>query len=122
MVRQNVTGLQWIASEAWTAAAVLQTPLLMPYLGGTLGIAIRRGEIPGLREFLTQIRPDRNAKNSGKNMVRVNSFALLMNMKRSYLMLSPPNIPGHTVLGAHIQMQIQPLRFNGKTMHWTRRH
>ncbi|KAG7235056.1 hypothetical protein INR49_003421, partial [Caranx melampygus] len=50
VVRQNVTGLQWIASEAWTAAAVLQTPRLMPYLGGTLGIAIRRGEIPGLRE------------------------------------------------------------------------
>ncbi|XP_026220498.1 extracellular calcium-sensing receptor-like [Anabas testudineus] len=58
VVRQNVTGLQWIASEAWTSAAVLQTPRLMPYLGGTLGIAIRRGEIPGLREFLLQIRPD----------------------------------------------------------------
>uniref|UniRef100_A0A3Q1K6D2 G-protein coupled receptors family 3 profile domain-containing protein n=1 Tax=Anabas testudineus TaxID=64144 RepID=A0A3Q1K6D2_ANATE len=58
VVRQNVTGLQWIASEAWTSAAVLQTPRLMPYLGGTLGIAIRRGEIPGLRDFLVQIRPD----------------------------------------------------------------
>lgn len=70
MLRQNATGLQWIASEAWTAAAVLQTPLLMPYLGGTLGIAIRRGEIPGLREFLAQIRPDRNLKTSRNNMVR----------------------------------------------------
>uniref|UniRef100_A0A674PH21 G-protein coupled receptors family 3 profile domain-containing protein n=1 Tax=Takifugu rubripes TaxID=31033 RepID=A0A674PH21_TAKRU len=50
--RSNLTGLQWIASEAWTAAAVLQTTELMPYLGGTLGIAIRRGEIPGLRDFL----------------------------------------------------------------------
>uniref|UniRef100_A0A7N8XRR7 Extracellular calcium-sensing receptor-like n=1 Tax=Mastacembelus armatus TaxID=205130 RepID=A0A7N8XRR7_9TELE len=58
VVRQNVTGLQWIASEAWTSATVLQTPRLMPYLGGTLGIAIRRGEIPGLRDFLLQIRPD----------------------------------------------------------------
>ncbi|TDH14825.1 hypothetical protein EPR50_G00024680 [Perca flavescens] len=37
VVRQNVTGLQWMASEAWTSAAVLQTPHLMPYLGGTLG-------------------------------------------------------------------------------------
>uniref|UniRef100_A0A8D3CXG3 G-protein coupled receptors family 3 profile domain-containing protein n=1 Tax=Scophthalmus maximus TaxID=52904 RepID=A0A8D3CXG3_SCOMX len=54
VVRQNVTGLQWMASEAWTAAAVLQTPDLMPYLGGTLGIAIRRGEISGLRDFLLQ--------------------------------------------------------------------
>ncbi|XP_071353279.1 extracellular calcium-sensing receptor-like [Trachinotus anak] len=71
VVRQNVTGQQWIASEAWTAAAVLQTPRLMPYLNGTLGIAIRRGEIPGLREFLLQIRPDQNDNDSyGNNMVR----------------------------------------------------
>uniref|UniRef100_A0A4W6C1V0 G-protein coupled receptors family 3 profile domain-containing protein n=1 Tax=Lates calcarifer TaxID=8187 RepID=A0A4W6C1V0_LATCA len=45
VVRQNVTGLQWMASEAWTSVDVLQTPDFMPYLGGTLGIAIRRGEI-----------------------------------------------------------------------------
>ncbi|KAL3991757.1 A-kinase anchor protein 28 [Sarotherodon galilaeus] len=64
VVRQNVTGLQWMASEAWTSATVLQTPQLMPYLGGTLGIAIRRGEIPGLREFLLQIRPDLYHNNS----------------------------------------------------------
>uniref|UniRef100_A0A8C2WSX6 G-protein coupled receptors family 3 profile domain-containing protein n=1 Tax=Cyclopterus lumpus TaxID=8103 RepID=A0A8C2WSX6_CYCLU len=58
VVRENVTGLQWIASEAWSAAAVLQTPRFMPYLSGTLGIAIRRGEILGLRDFLLRIRPD----------------------------------------------------------------
>ncbi|XP_074496905.1 extracellular calcium-sensing receptor-like [Sebastes fasciatus] len=71
VVRQNVTGRQWIASEAWTAATVLQTPHLMPYLGGTLGIAIRRGEIPGLRDFLLRIRPDLHYNNSyGNSMVR----------------------------------------------------
>ncbi|XP_039987212.1 extracellular calcium-sensing receptor-like [Xiphias gladius] len=71
VVRQNVTGLQWIASEAWTAAAVLQTPHLMPYLGGTLGIAIRRGEIPGLGDFLIRIRPEQNYNNTyGNSMVR----------------------------------------------------
>uniref|UniRef100_A0A665URS6 G-protein coupled receptors family 3 profile domain-containing protein n=1 Tax=Echeneis naucrates TaxID=173247 RepID=A0A665URS6_ECHNA len=65
VVRQNVTGLQWIASEAWTSAAVLQTPHLMPYLGGTLGIAIRRGEIPGLRDFLLKLHPvSENSENS----------------------------------------------------------
>ncbi|KAM7399197.1 hypothetical protein PAMP_018483 [Pampus punctatissimus] len=71
VVKQNVTGLQWLASEAWTAAAVLQTPRLMPYLGGTLGIAIRRGEIAGLRDFLLRIRPDLHHNNSYENnMVR----------------------------------------------------
>ncbi|XP_074496740.1 extracellular calcium-sensing receptor-like [Sebastes fasciatus] len=70
VVRQNVTGLQWMASEAWTAATVLQTPHLMPYLNGTLGIAIRRGGIPGLRDFLLRIRPDKQHNNRyGNNMV-----------------------------------------------------
>ncbi|XP_074535405.1 extracellular calcium-sensing receptor-like [Halichoeres trimaculatus] len=71
VLRQNVTGLQWIASEAWTISPVLQIPKLMPLLRGTLGIAIRRGEIPGLREFLLQIRPDQNdTDQSETNMVR----------------------------------------------------
>ncbi|KAM8769761.1 extracellular calcium-sensing receptor-like [Acanthopagrus schlegelii] len=71
VVRQNVTDQQWIASEALTTATVLQTPRLMPYLGGTLGIAIRRGEIPGLRKFLLQIRPDINDNGNNVNsMVR----------------------------------------------------
>ncbi|KAG7217889.1 hypothetical protein INR49_020796, partial [Caranx melampygus] len=60
VVRQNVTGLQWIASEAWTAAAVLQTPRLMPYLGGTLGIAILCSEScpPGTRMARKKGQPE----------------------------------------------------------------
>ncbi|XP_049432619.1 extracellular calcium-sensing receptor-like [Epinephelus fuscoguttatus] len=73
VVRQNMTGLQWMASEAWTAATVLQTPQLMPYLGGTLGIAIRRGHIPGFRDFLLQILPDLQHNNSYENYL-VNQF------------------------------------------------
>ncbi|XP_014835921.1 PREDICTED: extracellular calcium-sensing receptor-like [Poecilia mexicana] len=73
VVRQNLTGLQWLASEAWSTAAVLQTPDLMPYLGGTLGIAIRRGEIPGLRDFLLEINPDIKHNSSYGNSM-VNQF------------------------------------------------
>ncbi|XP_049919171.1 extracellular calcium-sensing receptor-like [Epinephelus moara] len=71
VVRQNVTGLQWMASEGWTAATVLQTPQLMPYLGGTLGIAIRRGHIPGFRDFLLQMRSDLQHNNSYGNILLV---------------------------------------------------
>ncbi|XP_033969320.1 extracellular calcium-sensing receptor-like [Trematomus bernacchii] len=60
VVRQNMTGLQWMASEAWTTATGLQTPRFMPYLGGTLGIAIRRGEISGLKDFLLKTSPDKS--------------------------------------------------------------
>ncbi|XP_029699320.1 extracellular calcium-sensing receptor [Takifugu rubripes] len=70
VVRQKVTGLQWLASEAMTAAAVLQTPDIMPYLNGMLGIAIRRGEITGLRDFLLRIRPGQISNNTSYNMVQ----------------------------------------------------
>ncbi|XP_076002395.1 uncharacterized protein LOC142995286 [Genypterus blacodes] len=71
LVKQNVTGLQWLASEAWVAAATLQIPEMMPYLGGTLGIAIRRGEIPGFKDFLLRIRPsDNHESSSGNSMVK----------------------------------------------------
>ncbi|CAL8347024.1 unnamed protein product [Arctogadus glacialis] len=64
VVKQNVTGLQWMASEAWIEDKVLRTPSYMPFLAGTLGIAIRRGEIPGLRDFLLRIRPDNDTLSS----------------------------------------------------------
>ncbi|KAM9852844.1 extracellular calcium-sensing receptor-like [Aulostomus maculatus] len=67
VIRQNVTGRQWIASEAWIASTLLQTPRLRPYLGGTIGIAIRRGEIPGLQDFLLRIHPDLNANKTNEN-------------------------------------------------------
>ncbi|MED6283383.1 hypothetical protein CHARACLAT_008161, partial [Characodon lateralis] len=67
VVKQNLTGLQWIASEAWTLLEGLQIPAFMPFLGGTLGIAIRRGEIPGLRDFLLRIHPEQHGNNISEN-------------------------------------------------------
>ncbi|XP_050991313.1 LOW QUALITY PROTEIN: extracellular calcium-sensing receptor-like [Labeo rohita] len=64
VVLQNMTGRQWIASEAWTTSPVYHTPRFLPILGGTLGIAIRRGEIEGLREFLLRLRPSSDKKNN----------------------------------------------------------
>ncbi|XP_076850865.1 extracellular calcium-sensing receptor-like [Brachyhypopomus gauderio] len=64
VAQRNVTGRQWIASEAWATSPVFLTPRLLPFLGGTLGIAIRRGEIQGLQDFLLHLRLDRDPKNS----------------------------------------------------------
>ncbi|XP_026086105.1 extracellular calcium-sensing receptor-like [Carassius auratus] len=68
VVLQNMTGRQWIASEAWTTSPVYHTPRFLPILGGTLGIAIRRGEIQGLREYLLRLRPSNDQKN---NIIRI---------------------------------------------------
>ncbi|XP_058608204.1 extracellular calcium-sensing receptor-like [Onychostoma macrolepis] len=68
VVSQNMTGRQWIASEAWASEPEYHTPRLLPFLGGTLGIAVRRGEIQGLHDFLLRIRPSNEPRN---NMLRI---------------------------------------------------
>ncbi|XP_067275505.1 extracellular calcium-sensing receptor-like [Pseudorasbora parva] len=68
VVLQNITDRQWIASEAWATSPVYHTPRFLPFLGGTLGIAIRRGEIKGLHDFLLRLRPNNDERN---NIVRI---------------------------------------------------
>ncbi|KAK1784722.1 hypothetical protein P4O66_003401 [Electrophorus voltai] len=50
--RQNITHLQWIASEAWATSNALWGDF-SDLLQGTLGFAIRKGEIPSLYRYLT---------------------------------------------------------------------
>ncbi|XP_078102119.1 extracellular calcium-sensing receptor-like [Sander vitreus] len=55
--RRNITGLQWIASEAWATAKTLWENF-GGLLAGTLGFAIRRADvIPGLKQHLMSLRP-----------------------------------------------------------------
>ncbi|XP_073706950.1 extracellular calcium-sensing receptor-like [Garra rufa] len=63
VVLQNMTGRQWIASEAWATSPVFRTPRFQPFLGGTMGIAIRRGDIQGLHDFLLRVHPNNDQRN-----------------------------------------------------------
>ncbi|XP_056139669.1 extracellular calcium-sensing receptor-like [Lampris incognitus] len=57
-LRQGLTGIQWLASEAWSTASVLSTPTRYHHiLQGTVGFAIRRAQIPGLQDFLLRLHP-----------------------------------------------------------------
>uniref|UniRef100_H3C574 Olfactory receptor C family, w1 n=1 Tax=Tetraodon nigroviridis TaxID=99883 RepID=H3C574_TETNG len=56
--REGLTGIQWLASEAWSTAAVLSTPKKYHHiLQGSMGFAIRRAHIPGLQDFLLRLHP-----------------------------------------------------------------
>ncbi|KAM3615401.1 uncharacterized protein V6R79_001642 [Siganus canaliculatus] len=58
VLRQGLTGIQWLASEAWSTAAVLSTPRKYhDILQGSMGFAIRRAHIPGLQDFLLRLHP-----------------------------------------------------------------
>uniref|UniRef100_A0A8C5AYC8 Olfactory receptor C family, u1 n=1 Tax=Gadus morhua TaxID=8049 RepID=A0A8C5AYC8_GADMO len=57
LVARNVTGIQWVASEAWVTANMLTAPQFHLLLQGTLGFSFPGVYIPGLREFLLKVRP-----------------------------------------------------------------
>ncbi|XP_022535535.2 extracellular calcium-sensing receptor-like [Astyanax mexicanus] len=60
-MHQNITGIQWIASEAWVTASILAETY--PFLAGTIGFAVRQGYVPSLKEYLTTVNPQRYPSN-----------------------------------------------------------
>lgn len=58
---QNITGIQWVASEAWVTASILAEAY--PFLAGTIGFAVRKGIVPGLKEYLLTVNPERYPNN-----------------------------------------------------------
>ncbi|KAM5165133.1 extracellular calcium-sensing receptor-like [Mantella aurantiaca] len=52
IIHQNMSGIQWIASEAWSTSKYILNHPLFTNFGGTIGFAIRRGDITGLKHFL----------------------------------------------------------------------
>ncbi|MEQ2177886.1 hypothetical protein GOODEAATRI_008336 [Goodea atripinnis] len=62
------------AHESHLISLMEETSQLMPYLSGTLGIAIRRGQISGLRDFLLEINPNtQHNKSHGNSMCKPGS-------------------------------------------------
>lgn len=58
LLLHNITNRTWIASENWvTSALIARQPNIMSMLGGTIGFAITRANIPGLRKHLLNIDP-----------------------------------------------------------------
>uniref|UniRef100_A0A3P9K9N8 Olfactory receptor C family, v3 n=1 Tax=Oryzias latipes TaxID=8090 RepID=A0A3P9K9N8_ORYLA len=60
---QNITGIQWVASEAWVTASVFTGSEYYPFLGGTIGFGIRRGHISRLSDYLMTVSPENYPNN-----------------------------------------------------------
>lgn len=56
-MEQNITGIQWVASEAWITASVFTGSEYYPFLGGTIGFGIKKGRISRLSDYLQTINP-----------------------------------------------------------------
>ena len=63
MVRRNITDRIWLASEAWSSSSLIAKPEYLDVVAGTIGFALRAGQIPGFREFLQQVQPKKDSHN-----------------------------------------------------------
>ncbi|XP_069816387.1 extracellular calcium-sensing receptor-like [Dendropsophus ebraccatus] len=57
MLRLNITGKVWIASEAWSTSSFLSVSKYSRLLLGTIGFAFHSGIISGFGDFLNRINP-----------------------------------------------------------------
>ncbi|XP_068440256.1 extracellular calcium-sensing receptor-like [Clinocottus analis] len=55
--RQNITGLQWVGSDAWITDDSLTDSEGRSLLVGSLGFTVSKAKIPGLEEHLRQLHP-----------------------------------------------------------------
>ncbi|XP_041125906.1 extracellular calcium-sensing receptor-like [Polyodon spathula] len=60
VIRQNITDKQWIATEGWITSTLISAKENLQSLRGTIGFAIRKAEIKGLKSFLCRIHPHAN--------------------------------------------------------------
>ncbi|XP_053356907.1 extracellular calcium-sensing receptor-like [Clarias gariepinus] len=62
-MKLNITGIQWIASEALATASVFTGSEYYPFLGGMIGFGLRHGYIPKLQDYLTTVNPQTYSSN-----------------------------------------------------------
>ncbi|KAM9852841.1 extracellular calcium-sensing receptor-like [Aulostomus maculatus] len=62
--KYNITGKQWVGSEAWITQQDLASAQRKSILQGTMGFALPQASIPGLGEFLLSLKPSSEPQSS----------------------------------------------------------
>ncbi|XP_063302505.1 extracellular calcium-sensing receptor-like, partial [Pelobates fuscus] len=57
LLRQNITGKTWVASESWSTSALVSKEKYWSILKGTIGFALHSGQIYSFKEFLGAVNP-----------------------------------------------------------------
>ncbi|OCT90656.1 hypothetical protein XELAEV_18019273mg [Xenopus laevis] len=59
-LRENISGIIWVASESWATSVLLSEERFQKILIGALGFAIHGGQMPEFTKYLGKLRPFNN--------------------------------------------------------------
>ncbi|XP_043926423.1 vomeronasal type-2 receptor 1-like [Protopterus annectens] len=62
LARQGMRKRLWVASEAWVTSATIAKPEYFRFLGGILGFALRRADLPDFDTYLNKLHPNRTTE------------------------------------------------------------
>ncbi|XP_029111532.1 extracellular calcium-sensing receptor-like [Scleropages formosus] len=78
---QNVTGLQWVASESWITARYFATPRTSTVISSVIGFTITKSTVPGLNDFLVKVHPSKSPQNALLKEFWEASFACMFSQR-----------------------------------------
>uniref|UniRef100_H3A7R7 G-protein coupled receptors family 3 profile domain-containing protein n=1 Tax=Latimeria chalumnae TaxID=7897 RepID=H3A7R7_LATCH len=60
IVRQNITGKVWLASDGWSTNNYFSKKEYLRTISGTIGLTIKKGEMPGFQYYLFNVYPSKD--------------------------------------------------------------
>uniref|UniRef100_A0A8C9VQY7 Olfactory receptor C family, h1 n=1 Tax=Scleropages formosus TaxID=113540 RepID=A0A8C9VQY7_SCLFO len=78
---QNVTGLQWVASDSWITARYLAIPRTSAVISSVIGFTITKSTVPGLNDFLVKVHPSKSPQNALLKEFWEASFACMFSQR-----------------------------------------
>ncbi|XP_056334344.1 extracellular calcium-sensing receptor [Danio aesculapii] len=64
IAQHNITGLQWVGSESWITSRTVAETKEYGFLSGAVGFSIANVKLVGLQDFLVNVHPDHEPKNT----------------------------------------------------------
>ncbi|XP_055370112.1 extracellular calcium-sensing receptor-like [Betta splendens] len=86
--QNNLTGYQWIGTEAWIVTSYIAEKDQYHMLDGAIGLSIPKAHVRGMKEFITDVKP----LSSQNNNMLIEFWETLFNCKFNQTNSSPENL------------------------------
>ncbi|XP_029473189.1 extracellular calcium-sensing receptor-like [Rhinatrema bivittatum] len=114
VIFQNLSRIQWIASEAWATSTSFSIPEGFEFFGGTIGFAIHKADISGLEQFLCDIHSMQEKSNPFITEFWEELFQCSFENASNLMAVKKPACTGHETLAVsdNIYFDVKQLRIS----------